>query len=66
MEKNNAGISRPRDSKINQTEKIVSQSGKFVSTYTGSPDSVTIAGYARRFHYSEERKNEVLKKLGRR
>lgn len=36
---------------------------KRVSTYTGCPDSVAIAEHIRRWHYSEERKAEVLRKL---
>lgn len=63
MARNSVLFSESTITKKDQSVKETKHSGKTVSTYTGSPDSVTIAGYARRFHYSEERKAEVLKKL---
>ena len=38
---------------------------KRISTYVPSGDSVAIAEYAKRFHYDEKRKEEVLRKLKR-
>ena len=44
-------------------EEILNKNVHKVSNYLPSNDSEVIASYARRFHYSEERREEVLKKL---
>jgi len=49
---------------IKLRDMIEEQIGEhYVSSYVPSGDSVVIAEYARRFHYDESRKEEVLQKL---